>query len=178
MRKRGKQKHQYWILFEYPRRCGIICRPAWIKFLLLLSALSTINRHLSLLWSSLASREVRVRWDEISLNAHKNMSQPESVGRVCTPNTHITLVPTAETRVGGLPSLINSDTWGEVFPWLTVIDCAIQWFVSALWHNWLAIRKLGRRYWITIQKDWVSVSTGFHISFICLSTCLSLFRIY
>lgn len=71
-------------------------------------------------------------------------------------------------------SLINPDSGGEVFPWLTVIDRAFWWFVSAPQHNWLAIRKLRRRYWITIQKDWVSVSIRFHISSISLSPSVSL----
>lgn len=162
----------YQVIIVWVRwRCEITCPPFHDK-LFVLVFLPCLNHKFGRAW---ASPEVRVGLDEISPNLHKQQpsqttrDHPERAARVRTPNT----LPSPVSRGLGR-CLINSDTRSEVFPWLTVIDSAIPWFVSALWRNWLAIRKLGRPYWITIQKDWVSVSTGFRISFICLSTCLSL----
>lgn len=139
--------------------------------------------HLSSPWSSLGfpSGQGRFRRDmskpSQTTTPTNNQGHPERAARVCKLNILLPPISTAWRRGLG-HCFINSDTGGEEFQWLTVIESAIQWFVSTLWHNWLAIRKLGRGYWITIQKDWLSVSTGFHISFICLPTCLSLFGIY
>lgn len=72
-----------------------------------------------------------------------NYNQHGPPQKECIPNIP-TVLSAAATRAETRPSLINTDSLGEVFSWLTVIDSAIRWFVSALRHNWLAIRKLGR----------------------------------
>lgn len=154
-------------------RCETACSPSLINVFVVF-ALSAIDHHpsftlveLGFTWGQgvLDNALLSPSYRYLNYNQH---GPPQRAARVHTKHTHVTPLSAVAVRAETQPGLINTDSWGEVFPWLTVIDSAIWWFVSALRHNWLAIRKLRRRYWITIQKDWVSVSIGFHISSISL----------